>query len=84
MTQTNRRAGRVLGMSACILVLMLVALVVLLSACSAPPGTPAGPVRVWEATGVDGITTVCTDQGDRLYAYQDAGSIAVAPGGCRP
>jgi hypothetical protein len=84
MSATNRRAGRVFGMSACVLVLMLVVLVVLLSACAPGPGDAAGPGQRWQGTGVDGITTACTDQGDRLYAYPDVGAIAVAPGGCRP
>jgi hypothetical protein len=84
MSATDRRAGRVFGMSACVLVLMLVVLVVLLSACAPGPGDAAGPGQRWQGTGVDGITTACTDQGDRLYAYPDVGAIAVAPGGCRP
>jgi hypothetical protein len=77
-------------MGGCVLVLMLVVLVVVLSACGASgrdmPPAPAGP-NEWRETGAEYLYQSCTPSGDRVYGYLTAsGGVALTavPGGCRP
>lgn len=66
--------------------LVLVVALLVLTACGTAPGAPASSApggRVWDPTGVDGLLTVCTDQGDRIYVDVSAGGFAAVGGGCR-
>jgi len=41
--------------------------------------------RVLEGTGVDGVLSVCTDQGHRLYMVPEVGALAaIADPACAP